>query len=90
MSEEALRDKEEKNDLKTGEHKFVTVMKAKMKVIMNVDVLEQETTRHVERMIILRISTKHINLWIRQLEMKRTEMCNLAGLLMLDVVKKGN
>ena len=90
MREEALRDKEEKNDLKTGEHKFVTVMNAKMKVIMNVDFLEQETTRHVERMIILRISTKHINLWMRQLEMKRTEMCNLAGLLMLDGVKKGN
>ena len=89
MSEEALCDKEEeKNDLKTGEHKFMTDMKAKMKATMNVDVLDKEIARDVERIVILRISTKHINLWIRQLEMKRTEMCNLAVLLMLDEVKK--
>ena len=89
MREEALRDKEEeKNDLKTGEHKFMTDMKEKMKATMNEEALDQEIIRDAERMVILRVSTKHINLWIRQLEMKRTEMCNLAGLLMLDGVKK--
>ena len=89
MSEGALRDKaEEKNDLKTGEHKFVTDMKAKMKAIMNEEALDQETIRDIERMIILRGSTKHNNLWIHQLEMKRMEMCNLVELLKLDEVKK--
>ena len=37
----------------------------------------------------MRVSTKHINLWIRQLEMKRKEMGELAGSLRLkdEVVK---
>ena len=48
---------------------------------MNVESLDQETTREVERMVILRIATKHINLWIRQLEMKRKEIAELARLL---------
>ena len=56
--------------------------------MMNVEVWDQETTRDVERMVILSISIKHINMWIRQLEMKRTEMCQLAGLLKLVEVKK--
>ena len=39
-------------------------------------------------MVVLRISTKHINLWMRQLEMKRKEMSELAGLIGLQEVKK--
>ena len=39
-------------------------------------------------MVIVRISTKHINLWMRQLEMKRKEMQELAGLMGLEEVKK--
>ena len=78
----------EKNDLKPGEHKFMTDMKEKMKAIVNVEALDQETIRDAERMVILRVSTKHINLWIRQLEMKRMDMCHLAGLLKIDEVKK--
>ena len=41
----------------------------------------------VERVIVLRLSTKHINLWMRQLEMKRREIGELAALLRFDVVK---
>ena len=89
MNGYAVRHKEEeKNDSKPVERKFMTDMKKKMMAMMNVEALDQETTRDVERMVILRISTKHINLWIRQLEMKRTEMCHLAGLLKLVEVKK--
>ena len=84
MSDGVVCEEGEKNDLKPGEHKFMTDMKAKMKTVMSEEALDQETTRHVERMIILRVSTKHINLWIRQLEMKRMEMCHLAVLLKIE------
>ena len=36
--------------------------------------------------MVLRIATKHINLWMRQLEMKRREIIEMAGLMGLDVV----
>ena len=65
-------------------------MKAKMKSKMNEEALDQEIIRDVERMVILRVSTKHINLWIRQLEMTRIAMCHQAWLLKLDEVKKEN
>ena len=48
----------------------VMKLKGKMMVIMNVGDLDEETTRMV-MIVTLRISTKHINLWIRQLELKR-------------------
>ena len=41
-----------------------------------------------ERMVVLRVATKHINIWIRQLEMKRKEICELAGLMKLEETKK--
>ena len=59
----------------------------KMKAILNMDVLDQETIREVERMGTVRVSTKHINLWMRQLEVKRKEIRELAGLLKLDAIK---
>ena len=62
----------------------VTVLLEKMKETMNLNSLDEETTRMVERLVVLRISTKHVNLWMRQLEMKRNEKCMLAGLLNLD------
>ena len=40
----------------------------------------------VERMVVLRIATKHINIWIRQLDMKRKETSERAGLMNLDEV----
>ena len=55
---------------------------------MNGEVLDQEASRMDERMAVVRVSTKHINLWIRQLEMKRNEICELAGLMRFDAVKK--
>ena len=60
----------------------------KTKQVMRVDEVDEETTRNVERMAVLRISTKHINLWMRQLEVKRKEMCQLAELMELQEVKK--
>ena len=39
-------------------------------------------------MVVLRDTTKHINLWMRQLEMKRREIIEVAWLMELDMVKK--
>ena len=57
------------------------------KEMMNEDKLDEETTRMVERIVVLKMSTKHINLWIRQLEIKRDEMRELAGLMKFEGVK---
>ena len=35
--------------------------KEKTGAIMNLEALDQETARDVERMVVLRVSTKHIN-----------------------------
>ena len=34
------------------------------------------------------MATKHINIWMRQLEMKRMEICELAGLMDFEEVQK--
>ena len=49
----------------------------KTKEAMNLDCLDEETTRMIERLVVVRISTKHINLWMRQLKMKRNEFESL-------------
>ena len=54
---------------------------------MKLEELDEETTMMVERVVILRLSTKHINLWMRQLEMKRKEIGELAKLMKCDAVK---
>ena len=60
----------------------------KTKEMMSIVILDEDTTRMIERLVAVRISTKHINLWMRQLEMKRKEICELAGLMGLQEVKK--
>ena len=60
----------------------------KLEELMNVFVLEEETIPMVEETVLLRLSTKHINIWARQLDMKRKEICELAGLMGLEEVKK--
>ena len=42
----------------------------------------------LEMFVVVRISTKHINLWMRHLEMKRDEMRELAWLMGFDEIKK--
>ena len=60
----------------------------KVEKALNMEDIGEETARMVERMAILRIATKHVNLWTRQLEMKRNEMSELAGLMKVYTVKK--
>ena len=60
----------------------------KTKEMMNPDFLDEETALMTKRMVVIRISTKHINLWMRQLETKRKEIGELAELLKLDQIKK--
>ena len=55
---------------------------------LKVEDLDDETAMMVERLVVEIISTKHINLWMRQLEMKRKEMSELAGLMKFGEVKK--
>ena len=66
----------------------VLLLAEKTKEMMDVDILDEETTRMIERLVIVRICTKHINLWMRQLEMKRKEMQELAGLMELEGVEE--
>ena len=51
MSDRVVWDGEgDKNDLKTIERTFMTEMREKTMAIMNVETLDQETIRDVERM----------------------------------------
>ena len=67
---------------------FLKSLLAKTARMTNVEELNEETTRMVERMVVIRVATKHINIWMRQLEMKRKEMSELAGLMKLGEVKR--
>ena len=67
---------------------FMRKLLEKTKEIMRVDVLNKETTMKVERMVVLRLSTKHINLWTRKLETKRNEIRELPEALRVDEIKK--
>ena len=59
-----------------------------MKDSMNVDILDEETIGMTKRLVVIRISTKHINLWMRQLDMKRGEISKHAELMGFDDVKE--
>ena len=74
-------------DATTNRTPFVKIVLGKVGEMMNVELLDEETTKMVERIVLLRLSTKHINLWTRQLEMKRREIGELAGLVGFDEVK---
>ena len=52
------------------------------------EVLDEETVRMAKRFVVIRISTKHVNLWMRQLELKRKDMIELAGLMGIDGAKE--
>ena len=79
-----------KDDKQGEESEFLKTLLEKMRKWINVEVLDAETTRMVERVVVMRVSTKHINLWMRQLVMKRRDIIELAGLMGLEMVKKGS
>ena len=60
-----------KSEVRKKGMKYVELPLQRVKEMMNVEALDDETIRMVERVVVLRVSTKHINLWMRQLEMKR-------------------
>ena len=78
---------EERQILEYGRSAFVKTLLKKTQETMNEKDLNEETIRDVERMMVLRVSTKHINLWARQLELKRKEIGELAGLMGFCKVK---
>ena len=56
--------------------------------MLKVEALDDETIGMIERMVVLRVATKHINLWMRQLEMQRKEISELAAPRKLEEIKK--
>ena len=84
---EGIANENVKPDEQNARSEFLEMLAKKAMTTMNVEGIDEETTRMVERVVILRVATKHINIRIRQLEMKRREMCELAGLMKLDQVR---
>ena len=78
---------DEKNCTENHETEFMKAVLEKMKDSTNVEALDEETIGMTKRLVVIRISTKHINLWMRQLDMKRGEICKLEGLIQLQEVK---
>ena len=66
---------------------FLKILLEKTEDLKNDDSLDDETIRMTERIVIIGIFTKHINLWIRQLEMKRREIGHLAELMKMEDVE---
>ena len=79
---------EEQNEYEKEGMAFKRRLKEKAARVMKVEVLDEEMNMMVERLAVLRIATKYINLWIRQLEMKKMEVSELAGLMNLDETRK--
>ena len=84
----AYDENDEKTGTETHETEIMRTVLEKMKDSMDVEVLDDETTRMTKRLVVIRISTKHINLWMRKLEVRRKEMIELAGLMGFDDVKE--
>mgnify|MGYP004551794333 CR=1 FL=1 len=79
-----MSDEETKRNANGLDTVFMKGVFERMKELLHMEVLDEETSRMFERIVIVRISTKHINLWMRLLEMKRREMSELAGLIGLE------
>ena len=82
-----LLKKDGRRDSYKPETGFMKDVLENLKDVMNLETLDEETARMAKRLVITRISTKHINLWTRQLEIKRKEIGQLAGLMGFDEVK---
>ena len=70
--------KDLRGDANKHETGFMKDVLENLKDAMNMEILDEETTRMAKRLVITRISTKHINLWTRHLDTKRVEICKLA------------
>ena len=65
-----MSDEETKRNANGLDTVFMKGVFERMKELLHMEVLDEESSREIERTVIVRISTKHINLWICQLEMK--------------------
>ena len=84
-------DHERKEEMIAEKSERTSLVKSSLdtvKGITKVEQIDRETARMTERLVVVRVATKHINLWMRQLEMKRNEICQLAMLMGLEEVKK--
>ena len=74
--------------VKTSESTYLKLLFEKTMTMTKADVFDDETIKNIERMVVLRISTKHVNLWMHHLEMKRSETSELAELMEFEVIKR--
>ena len=89
MREEKAHERKSEVEGVTNERtRIVTELLERMMEMMRVESLDEETTKMIERLVVLRVSTKHINIWIRQLEIKRREICELAEMIAVEEIKK--
>ena len=77
-----------KDDKQSEGSAFTRRLRDETTEMMMIEELDHETFRMTERLAVLRIAPKDINLWTRQLEMKGKEMSELAVLMKLEEVKK--
>ena len=76
-----------KRNANNHENVIIKALLGKMQDAMKMENMDEEATRMAKRMVVIRISTKHINLWMLQLEMKRNEICELAELMGLEWIR---
>ena len=76
-----------KRAVNNQENVIIKALLGKMQDVIKMENIDEETTRMTKRMVVIRISTKHINLWMRQLDMKRNEICELAELMGLEWIR---
>ena len=72
-------EKVRKKDKRSERPVFMRTMLEKAMGMLKVEALDDEVVGMTERMVVLRIATKHINLRILKLEMKLKEISEPAG-----------
>ena len=86
--EDGHKRKSEVKDAMTERIPIVTVLLEIMKEMMKVESLEEETTIMAKMLVVIRVTTEQINMWTRQLEMKRRVICELAVLMGSETIKQ--
>ena len=72
--EKAHKRKSEVEGVTNERTSIVTELLERMIEMMRVESLDEETTKMIERLVVLRVSTKHVILWMRQFEIKKRDM----------------
>ena len=74
QSEKALETNVRLTNEKSMRSVFLEMTCKKALTTLNVEGVDVETTRKIKRIVVLRTTTKHVNVWMRQLEMKKMQL----------------